>query len=125
MPSPAKDWFLDDQKQRPGRNEMDSLGMILLHPTALIGLVAAAAPVVIYLLLRRRKKEVQWGAGYLLRLALASRKKSSLWRQYVVLAVRSLILALAALLIAQPFKPGRNPSTDTPALPDRAVHRVV
>ena len=99
--------------------------MTFLHPAALVGLVAAATPVAIYLLLRRRKKEVQWGAGYLLRLALASRKKSSLWRQMVVLAVRSLILALVGLLITQPFRPGTNPSTDTPALPDRAVHRVV
>ena len=99
--------------------------MTLLHPFALTGLIAAAAPVVIYLLLRRRKTEIQWGAGYLLRLALASKKKSSLWRQIVVLAVRTLILALAAMLIAQPFRPGRKPSLDTPALPDRAVHRVV
>jgi hypothetical protein len=99
--------------------------MTLLHPFALAGLVAAATPVVIYVLLRRRKTEVQWGAGYLLRLALASKKKSSLWRQFVVLAVRSLILALAAILIAQPFRPGPKPSADTPALPDRAVHRVV
>jgi hypothetical protein len=99
--------------------------MTLLHPFALAGLIAAAAPVAIYLLLRRRKTEIQWGAGYLLRLALASKKKSSLWRQIVVLTVRTLILALAALLIAQPFQPGHKPSLDTPALPDRAVHRVV
>src|SRR5580693_620815 len=82
--------------------------MMFLHPAALYGLIAAATPVVIYLLLRRRKKEVLWGAGYLLRLALASRKKSSLWRQFVVLAVRSLILALAALLIVQAFRPSPN-----------------
>ncbi|HWE03648.1 MAG TPA: BatA domain-containing protein [Tepidisphaeraceae bacterium] len=99
--------------------------MTLLHPLALAGLVAAATPVAIYLLLRRRKTEIQWGAGYLLRLALASKKRSSLWRQFIVLTVRSLILALAALLIAQPFRPGHNASSDTPALPDRAVHRVV
>ena len=52
--------------------------MTLLHPFALTGLIAAATPVVIYLLLRRRKTEIQWGAGYLLRLALASKKRSSL-----------------------------------------------
>lgn len=99
--------------------------MMLLAPTALVGLIAAATPVAIYLFLRRRKTEINWGASYLLRLTLASKKRTSLWRQYVVLAVRTLILALAAMLLAQPFLSGFAPSLDTPALPDRAVHRVV
>jgi hypothetical protein len=99
--------------------------MTFLMPAALVGLLAAATPVAIYLFLRRRKTEINWGAGYLLRLTLASKKKTSLWRQFVVLAVRTLILALAAMLIAQPFMPGRHPSLDTPALPATPVHRVV
>src|SRR5438477_9518915 len=96
--------------------------LTLAHPLALLGLVAAATPVVIYLLLRRRKTHLDWGASYLLRLTLASRKKSSRWKQFVVLAVRCLILALAATMLAQPFL--RRPSaatadraTPTPAMP--------
>ena len=99
--------------------------MTFLTPAALVGLLAAVTPVAIYLFLRRRKTEINWGASYLLRLTLASKKKTSLWRQFVVLAVRTAILALAGFLIAQPFVAGPRPSSDTPAMPERAVHRVV
>ena len=99
--------------------------MTFLTPAALVGLLAAVTPVAIYLFLRRRKTEINWGASYLLRLTLASKKKTSLWRQFVVLAVRTAILALAGFLIAQPFIAGPHPSSDTPAMPERAVHRVV
>src|SRR5690349_8130482 len=99
--------------------------MIFASPLALYGLIAAAAPVAIYFLLRRRKSEVPWGASYLLRLTLASRRKSSIWKQIVVLAVRTLILLLVALLIAQPFRLNPSPSAELPALPLQAVHRVL
>ncbi len=80
---------------------------------------------VIYLLLRRRKKEVAWGASYLLRKTLASKRKSSIWRQYVILATRTLILALMALLIAQPFRPNPRPTFLVPEPPAEPVHRVL
>src|SRR6188768_4117189 len=98
---------------------------MFLHPTALWGLLAALTPLVIYLILRRRKKEVAWGASYLLRKTLASKRKSSVWKQYVVLAVRTLILALMALLIAQPFRPNPHPSVLVPEPPPDPVHRVL
>ncbi len=98
---------------------------MFLHPAFLWSLLAAVTPVVIYLLLRRRKKEVAWGASYLLRKTLASKRKSSVWRQYVVLAVRTLILALMALLIAQPFRPNPHPTFLVPEPPAEPVHRVL
>jgi hypothetical protein len=98
---------------------------MFLHPTALWGLLAALAPLVIYLILRRRKKEVAWGASYLLRKTLASKRKSSVWKQYVVLAVRTLILALMALLIAQPFRARPSATALVPEPPADPVHRVL
>jgi hypothetical protein len=98
---------------------------MFLHPTALWGLLAALAPLVIYLILRRRKKEVAWGASYLLRKTLASKRKSSVWKQYVVLAVRTLILALMALLIAQPFRAQHAATALVPEPPADPVHRVL
>ena len=98
---------------------------MFLHPNVLWGLLAAVTPVVIYFLLRRRKTEVPWGASYLLRKTLASKRKSSVWRQYVVLALRTLILALMALLIAQPFRPNPHPTLLVPEPPPEPVHRVL
>ena len=98
---------------------------MFLHPAALWSLLAAVTPVVIYLLLRRRKTEIPWGASYLLRKTLASKRKSSVWKQYVVLAVRTLILALMALLLAQPFRPNPRPAFLVPEPPPEPVHRVL
>src|SRR3954453_11440775 len=98
---------------------------MFLQPTALWGLLAALTPLVIYLILRRRKKEVAWGASYLLRKTLASKRKSSVWKQYVVLAVRTLILALMALLIAQPFRANPPATALVPEPPAEPVHRVL
>ncbi len=98
--------------------------MQYLHPGFLWGLLFAATPIIIYILLRRRKQEIPWGASYLLRLTLASRRKSSLWKQYLVLAMRCAILALVALLIAEPFK-GANEESTVPALPSDPVHRLI
>ncbi len=99
--------------------------MILTSPLALIALAGAATPVLIYLLLRRRKRELDWGASYLLRLTLQSRRKTSRWKQFVVLAVRAMIIALAVLLLAGLLRPNPAPTNAVPALPDKPVHRVV
>ncbi|MBI2194935.1 MAG: VWA domain-containing protein [Planctomycetes bacterium] len=95
------------------------------HSAALWGLLAAATPVVIYLILRRRKTEVPWGAGYLLRRTLASRRKASVWLQYLILAIRCLLLALAALLISEPFRSRAEPDLSAPEPPAQPVHRVI
>ena len=99
--------------------------MTILHPLALLGLAAAVTPIVIYLLLRRRKTEVPWGASYLLRLTLATKRKTSIWRQVVVLAIRALLIALTALLVSRALRRNPAPAYAVPAMPDAAVHRVV
>ncbi len=99
--------------------------MILTSPIALLGLLAAATPVVIYFLLRRRKTEVDWGASYLLRLTLRSKRKASIWKQMVVLALRVLVLALGAALLVGLMWPNAQPSRERPGLPREPVHRVI
>ena len=99
--------------------------MILSHPLALVGLVAAATPVVIYLLLRRRKTEVPWGASYLLRLTLTQKRTSSIWKQIVVLVVRCLVIVLGAMLLAHALLENHHPRYAVPAMPPSPVHRVV
>ena len=97
----------------------------LANPIALYGLLAALTPIIIYIILRRRRTEVPWGASYLLRRTLASKRKSSAWKQYVVLALRSLLLALIAWLICGPFRPRPEPRSLAPAMPPTPVHQVV
>ena len=99
--------------------------MSVTHPMYLVGMLAALTPIVIYLLLRRRKHEVSWGASYLLRLTLTSRKRSSLWKQLLVLACRALFIALVAVLLARVVRPNPSPACEGPRLPDRPVHRVI
>jgi hypothetical protein len=99
--------------------------MILTSPFVLAALVFAATPVIIFILLRRRKREVDWGAGYLIRLTLQSRRRASLWKQYLVLVVRTLIIILMVLLLAGVLRPNPAPTHTVPALPDAPVHRVV
>ena len=99
--------------------------MSFTNPSFLFGLPATLTPIIIYLLLRRRKTEVPWGASYLLRRTLESKRKSSVWKQYLVLALRCLILALMAALISEPFRTNPEPNFSSPALPLEPVHRVV
>ena len=99
--------------------------MILTYPVALLGLLAAATPVVIYLLLRRRKTEMDWGASYLLRLTLRSKRKASIWKQMVVLALRVLVLIFGAALLVGLIWPNAQPSRERPALPPEPVHRTI
>jgi hypothetical protein len=96
------------------------------HTSALAAVIAGVTPIVIYFLLRRRKTEVAWGAGYLLRQTLASRKRTSVWRQYVVLALRCLVIVCIALLLSGLFREGSpGTATPTPARPEAPLHRIV
>lgn len=75
----------------------------------LLALIFAAIPVVLYLLFRLRKRNVEWGASYILQLTIKEKKKESRWRQYVILALRTLLLALVALAFCRPLLKGLTP----------------
>jgi hypothetical protein len=75
-------------------------------PFFLVGLVAALAPMVLYLIFRLQRRSVQWGASYVLRKTIQQNVRENRWRQYVVLALRTLLLALIALVFCIPLLRG-------------------
>ena len=79
--------------------------MTFLNNTMLIALTAVAVPILIHLLRRGRAKAVDWGAMRFLLASLALRNRRIMLEEFVVLAVRCLLLALLALAVARPFLP--------------------
>jgi len=99
--------------------------MIFASPALLMALPAMAIPVILYLIFRRKRQDVPWGAIYILRRVLETRKQTSAWLQYLIIALR--VLALAALILAFAAPRGRwQPPADNafPAAP-RATHRII
>ncbi|MCG2660961.1 MAG: BatA domain-containing protein, partial [Kiritimatiellae bacterium] len=78
--------------------------MMFLHPYILWLLPLAAAAIVLYIIFRRRQTIVSWGATFILRLALASGRRQSLWKQIIVVALRTVFLLLLLLAFARPFR---------------------
>ena len=72
-------------------------------PWMLGWLAAASVPLVIHLLSRRRYRELEWAAmEYLLAALRASRRRMRL-EQWLLLFVRTLIVVLVVLAVAEPF----------------------
>lgn len=100
--------------------------MLFLRPELLWLSACAAVPVLLYILFRRRRTEVDWGSTYILRLALASGRRRTLWRQIVVILVRTLLLAALALAFARPFRESERPDGAGPFPHGQGrLHRVV
>ena len=66
-------------------------------------LAAAAAPLLIHLWNRRRYREVEWAAIEYLLAALRKNARRVQIEQWLLLAVRTLLIALIVLAIAEPF----------------------
>jgi len=81
--------------------------MTFLNWTMLIGLAAVAIPILIHLLNRRRARLIDWGAMGFLLASLAARSRRILIEEIILLALRCLVMALAALAVARPFLPSR------------------
>ena len=80
----------------------------LASPAMLGWLAAAAAPILIHLWSRRRYREMPWAAmEYLLAAVRANRRRVQL-EQWLLLAVRTLLVILVVLALAEPFfeRPG-------------------
>lgn len=97
------------------------LGFELLNPWMLGWLAAAAAPLLIHLWNRRRHEETRFAAvEFLLRAVEASRRRLRL-EQWLLLAVRTLILVLAVLAAADPLWEGTIVTTAR----GQPTHRVL
>src|SRR5882762_4513499 len=67
------------------------------------GLLAVSIPIIIHILNRRRFKEVQWAAMDFLLRAMKKNRKRLRFEQWLLLAVRCLILGLLGLAMSRPM----------------------
>ncbi len=79
------------------------LAVWFANPMMLGGLALVALPVLIHLLFRRRPVPMDWGAMRYLRLAMQRQSRRMRLEQWLLLALRCLIIAMAALAAAQPY----------------------
>jgi len=69
----------------------------------LYGLAAAAVPIVIHLLNRRKFREVSWAAMQFLLAALRKNRRRIRIEQWLLLAIRTLVILLVVTAMAKPF----------------------
>ena len=100
--------------------------MSFLSPTFLPFLVLASIPVILYLLFRRKRNDVDWGAIYILQKTLLAKSKQNIWKQIVILALRTVFLALLVLGFARSMLPRKEGAElrDFPHGPG-TLHRIV
>ena len=79
--------------------------MPFFAPLMLFGLVAAAAPILRHLFRKRTARRMVWGAWQFLAESMRRKRRKLLIEEIVLLAVRTAILALAAIAFARPFLP--------------------
>jgi hypothetical protein len=73
------------------------------NPLLLYGLAAASIPIVIHLLNRRKFREVPWAAMRFLLAAIRKNRRRIRIEQWLLLAIRTLILLLVVSAMAKPF----------------------
>src|SRR5437870_4162893 len=79
--------------------------MQFLFPWMLLGGLGISVPIAIHLLNRYRFKVVDWGAMELLRKALITRARRVKVEDWLLLALRCLVVLLVALALARPKLP--------------------
>lgn len=89
------------------------LALDIATPAMLGWLAAAAAPLLIHLWSRRRYREMSWAAMEYLLAAIKSSRRKLVVEQWLLLAVRTLLVVLVVLAVAEPFFAG-GPLTFTP-----------
>jgi len=86
----------------------------------LYGLAAASIPILIHLLNRRKRREVRWAAMRFLAAALAKNQRRIRVEQWLLLALRCLLVALVVGAMAKPFLESFGD-----VIPGRRTHRVI
>lgn len=82
--------------------------MPFLAPILLIGAVFAAAPIIIHLLNRRQFKLVEWAPMEYLKLTLRTNRRRLQLEQWILLAIRTLLILLLIFAVARPFLSGNT-----------------
>jgi hypothetical protein len=73
------------------------------NPALLGGLAAASIPIVIHLLNRRKFREMSWAAMQFLLAAIRKNQRRIRIEQWILLAIRTLLILLVVLAMAKPF----------------------
>src|SRR6478735_2440172 len=76
------------------------------------GAACAVGPVLIHLLNRRRHRVVKWAAMDFLRQAMKQNRKVLEWRDFLLLAMRTLAVLLFGTALARPFLASQQEATD-------------
>ena len=74
----------------------------LNHPLMLGWLAAAAAPLIIHLLSKRKYRQVPWAAMQYLLAAMRKNPRRILIEQWLLLAIRTLLVMLLVVAVAEP-----------------------
>src|SRR5215472_19035201 len=86
----------------------------------LYGLLAASVPILIHLLNRRKFREVHWAAMRFLLAAIRKNQRRIRIEQWLLLAIRTLIILLVVTAMAKPFLESMGV-----VIAGRRVHRVL
>src|SRR5215471_19085545 len=73
------------------------------NPVMLWGLAAASVPIIIHLLNRRKFREEPWAAMRFLLAAIRKNQRRIRIEQWILLAVRTLLILLVVTAMAKPF----------------------
>jgi hypothetical protein len=92
------------------------------NPALLGGLAAAAVPIIIHLLNRRKFREMRWAAMRFLLAAIRKNSRRIRIEQWILLAVRTLLIVLVVLAMAKPYLESLGA---LPVIAGRRTHRVL
>jgi hypothetical protein len=92
------------------------------NPALLGGLAAASVPIIIHLLNRRKFREVRWAAMRFLLAAIRKNSRRIRIEQWILLAVRTLLIILVVLAMAKPYLESLGA---LPVIAGRRTHRVL
>ncbi len=101
--------------------DMTLFAFAFAHPAMLAWLAAAAVPILIHLWSRRRYQETPWAAMEYLAAALRQRRRTLLFEHWLLLAIRTLVVALVVLAVAEPVEERGGLA----AAPGERTHRVL
>jgi hypothetical protein len=90
-------------------------------PMLQFGIAATALPILIHLLNRRKYREMRWAAMRFLVAAMRKNQKRVKIEQWILLAIRTLVILAAVLAMAKPLVE----SLGAIALPGQRTHRVI
>ena len=88
-------------------------------------LTLGTIPVILYLLFRRRKRDVPWAATYILRRTLKKQSKVNIWKQYVIVFIRTLAFIALPLVFLRPFQDWKPPGEGAFPRPPSSTHRLI